>query len=163
MFKTSCAVHIRCKWLIQVLWCTIVFKADCHPPSQETAHLSWNLKSHYRVHKSRPLGSILSRLNPVHVLILSPEIHFKTGDAEKRELLFCNVSARNINFLCKCTMPPVKSFAPLAQFDNSRLTEAEYQFTSLKFDCVRLSLVLLSYIRLGWVKLREINVWNWLI
>lgn len=37
---------------------------------QETPFLLWNLKVHYPTHTGLPLFSVLSKLNPVHILLL---------------------------------------------------------------------------------------------
>jgi hypothetical protein len=47
-----------------------------HSASQETPHLSWNLKLHYHVDRSPPVVLILSRMHPVHTFSLNfPKIH----------------------------------------------------------------------------------------
>jgi len=41
-----------------------------HSSSQEIPHPLWNLKSHYRVHKSPQLVSILSQMLSVYTFLL---------------------------------------------------------------------------------------------
>jgi len=46
------------------------WEANSHSANQEILHLSWNLKVHIRVHKSPPLVSVSSRMNPVRTFPL---------------------------------------------------------------------------------------------
>jgi hypothetical protein len=52
------------------------WEANIHSSSQESPHLSWNLKVHYGVDKSLPLAPILSHRHPVHTFSpYFPKIH----------------------------------------------------------------------------------------
>jgi len=42
------------------------WEANSHSASQETPHLSWNIKVHYFVHKSLSMTPILDQINPVN-------------------------------------------------------------------------------------------------
>jgi hypothetical protein len=44
-------------------------EANISSASQETPHILWNTKFHYRIHKSPPPVPILSHMNQVHVPI----------------------------------------------------------------------------------------------
>jgi hypothetical protein len=44
------------------------WEADSRSRSQQIPRLLWNPKVHYRVHKSPPLGPILSHRSTVHTL-----------------------------------------------------------------------------------------------
>jgi len=45
-------------------------EGDIFSGGQKLFCLLWNLKVYFHVHKSLPLGTILSQLNPVHTLFL---------------------------------------------------------------------------------------------
>jgi len=54
------------------------WEANSHKASQEIPHLLRNPKVHYRVHKSPPLGHILSQMNPANTFPSSylSKVHF---------------------------------------------------------------------------------------
>jgi hypothetical protein len=43
---------------------------SCYSTTREIRSVAWNLKIHYRVHKSRPLVPIVSHISPLHTLAL---------------------------------------------------------------------------------------------
>jgi hypothetical protein len=63
-------------------------EATNYVATQELPSILWNPKIHYRVHKSPPLGPILSQINPIHTIpsYLS-EIHFNTYQIKTKKNL----------------------------------------------------------------------------
>jgi len=55
-----------CNWLTESMEHSLSLDASIHSSSQKIPHHLWNLKVHFRVHKSPLLIHILSQIHPVH-------------------------------------------------------------------------------------------------
>jgi hypothetical protein len=85
------------------LWCRIFEKLTVTQLVKKYPAFLWNPKAHYRVHKSPPLDSILSQMNPIRPINTHlPKVHLNvilppTPRSSQWSLTFCPPNQNPVN------------------------------------------------------------------